>query len=140
MLRLGTTFFGPFVLVPAAMAASTAAFGLHVGRVHRVFAVLVACLVVSLPVVLEATGVIAASYRFTREGMLLLPQALELPATATLCVLTSSSLGVIITGAIAGGRVRDALAAAERRLHLQSWHVRQFLPDQAGARQSPRAL
>lgn len=45
--------------------------------------------------------------------------------------LTVASLLTIITPVVIAGRVRDTLAALERRLVVRSWHLQQLLPDPA---------
>jgi serine/threonine-protein kinase len=58
-----------------------------------------------------------------------------------LCLLLTSIAMVVIPGLLMG-RMRDALTAAERRLFLQAWQLRQLVPSGAqealSAQKEPR--
>ena len=52
------------------------------------------------------------------------------PYWPTSLVLLVSSVLLVLTPAVLVGRMRDALSAAERRLFMHSWHLRQLAPDE----------
>jgi eukaryotic-like serine/threonine-protein kinase len=120
-------FFGALVLVPALMAISAASVAMHVTRRSRS---LVAAFMVSVflvPLVLEWSGVIAPSYAGAEGVFQILPRAVELRPVSTMAFLTASSIALIVCSIFFFGSFREALLAAERRLHLQTWQLRQLL-------------
>jgi hypothetical protein len=54
-----------------------------------------------------------------------------------LCLLLTS-VSMVVLPALLMGRMRDALATAERRLVLQAWHLRQLVPGGAHGALSPK--
>jgi serine/threonine-protein kinase len=135
--------FGAFILVPGQAATNTMFFTMNADRRGRLVVILLGVLAVTLPFALELAGVIPPAYTFRDGLMRLMPRATELPAfQTTLCLLLTNVAMVIVPGLMIG-RLRDALAAAERRLFLQAWHLRQLVPHEArgalGAAPSSRA-
>jgi serine/threonine-protein kinase len=126
-------FFGPWLVTPSLVAINTAAFALHLGSGYRVGAIVVGCLAVVVPVLLDLGGLLAASHVFTDAGMLITPGVISFPRTAMVVLLTAIALGAVVTGGITVTRVRDALNATERRLYLYTWHMRELLPASGGA-------
>ncbi|MFO0626435.1 MAG: serine/threonine-protein kinase [Polyangiales bacterium] len=127
-----SAWMGPFVLVPTA-AASLLMFGVVYGRAkERAAMIAVSVLAVTGPLVLEALGVVGASYRFVPEGVLLVPRSLSLPPFRTTVALLWSCLGFVCFPALLLGRLREDLARAERRIALQAWQLRQLSDDPPG--------
>jgi hypothetical protein len=88
-------------------------------------------LLLIVPVLLELTGIVAPSFAFHDGVMSILPRMVELPRTATVLLLTASSVGLVLVASLLVGRNVAALADAERRLHAQAWHLQQFVPREA---------
>ena len=131
------TFFGVFVLVPAMVAANTTAYAAYLRKAYRLPAMLLGCLALIVPIVLELTGLHGA-YSFSEGAMTLLPHALELPKTPVLLFLSLASVAAVITGCLTVSGIRDALDDAERRLNLYAWHLREFVPQSARSATDPR--
>jgi hypothetical protein len=119
------------VLVPALAAVNTVGFLLHTPKSWRWVTVAAGVATVLTPIVLEALGVFAKTTTFHDGALVITSSAARLPETATLVVLLVSIVALVVMPAIFVGRVRDALAKAEERLQLHSWHLRQLVPDQA---------
>jgi hypothetical protein len=127
-------FYGPLIFLPPIIVSNTLSFAVHLDRGYRRLAVLVGCLALAVPAVLEIVGLVEPSYRFVDGAMILRAQTLELPAMPTLLVLTAGGVASLLTGAFVVGGVRDTLREAEERLYLYAWHLREFVPQ--GARPS----
>jgi hypothetical protein len=128
---VGAGFLGPLVLMPAAIAVNATAFAVFAQRRRRLLIGAMACLAVVVPLGLELAGVVPPSLRFADGAMVVVPRALELPATPTLVFLTVTSLSAVLLGCYVVGHIRDSLAAAEQRLYLYTWHVRELVPPAA---------
>jgi serine/threonine protein kinase len=122
------TLYGPLVLTPGMIAVNGTAYALTVGKRARMLTLGVATLAVLVPLLLELGGAIAPSYALDSHGMTILPRALGLHHPPALVLLAIASLGMIATGIVAVGRIRDALDRAERQLESYNWHFRQLLP------------
>ncbi len=130
--------YGPLVLTPGIVAVNCTAYAITVDARQRRLTMVVGLLAVLVPLGLELSGVLSASYQLSSTGMTIIPRALALNGMPALVLLTIASLGMIITGTFAVGRVRDALDRAERRLEVYNWHFQQLLPEHADASASPR--
>ena len=83
---------------------------------------------IALPFVLEMTGVVPRAYAMEGGQFLVLPRATGFPALQTMLFLFVTSVAMVVIPGVMMGRMRDALTAAERRLLLQAWHLRQLVP------------
>ena len=123
--------FGPFVIVPAFAVASTMVFTSHLEGRLQLVVIGLGCAGVALPAVGEWLGVLPASYLFEDGQLAIVPQLAHLPPVATLATLLFSSLAMIIGASFLIMLGRRALIDAERRLMLQTWTLRQLVPDEA---------
>ncbi|MEM9463511.1 MAG: serine/threonine-protein kinase [Myxococcota bacterium] len=123
------SLYGPLVLTPGAVAVNCTAYALTGTRRLRRVTLVVGLLAVLVPLGLELGGLVSPSLSLGNGGMTLLPRALRLDGAPAVVLLTVASIGTILTGTFAVGRVRDALIAAERRLEVYSWHFQQLLPE-----------
>jgi hypothetical protein len=126
-----SALFGPFVLVPGLVATNTMFFAMNADRPARRVVIAMGVLAIALPFFLEIAGVVPEAYAF-QDGLLqVLPRATNFPKLQTMFCLLFTSLAMVIIPGISMGRMRDALTAAERRLFLQAWHLRQLVPTSA---------
>jgi serine/threonine-protein kinase len=130
-IGLYSTVLGPFILVPGLIGTNTLFFSLHADKYARRVIASVGALAMLAPLALEWAGALSPAYAFAHGAVTILPRMTYLPANQTLLVMASTSLALVVTPAVLGGRVRDALASAERRLFLYAWHLRQLVPDEA---------
>ena len=128
-LLCSTRFLGPLVFVPAILAVNTFAFALTEAPRRRAAFVCVSTLVMVVPFTLEQLGVWTASYSFGDSGMIVLANAVEIPAGATLAALFVSSVAVVIVSSFWAGAGRDLLTEAETRVAVQNWQLRQLVPE-----------
>ncbi|MFT3773771.1 MAG: serine/threonine-protein kinase [Minicystis sp.] len=123
--------FGPFVLVPGQAATNTMFFAMSADKRGRMVVILLGVLAITIPFALEMAGVLPPAYTFHAGLWQVMPRATELPAVQTTLCLLLTSVAMVIVPALMVGRMRDALAAAERRQFLQAWHLRQLVPNEA---------
>lgn len=122
--------FGPFIHVPAIISMNGTAYAqIFTGR-QRWLALGVGALAIVLPVLLEVAGVLPAAYAFDELGMRVLPRAIELERTPVLTMLAVFSVAGMLGAALAVGRVRDEVIAAEQKLHTWSWQIQQLVPEE----------
>ncbi|MCC7542920.1 MAG: serine/threonine protein kinase, partial [Deltaproteobacteria bacterium] len=129
-----STIAGPFIVVPAVVTASTLIFSVSNGRAYRGAIIAVGCLAFLAPFALEALGVLAPAATFGPSGMTIVARMTELPPTRTTLVLVVMTLGTIVTSGLAVAPFRDELDDAQRQIRLQSWQLRQLVPDDTIAR------
>lgn len=127
-----TLLFGPLMILPALAASVSLSLVLtSAHRGGRRLAVMAGWGAILVPLALQLLGVLPNPYVFENGAIVIRPNALNFPETPTLIFLTVSSLASLGTAAIFVSRVRDALNAAQRRLVLQSWQLRQLMPKDA---------
>jgi serine/threonine-protein kinase len=119
---------GPFGVTPIL------AMGLGVGltvfpRSQPVWTSIVAAwAAVFVPVALELLGALAPSYEMLGDRVCVASHAVLFPTVPTLvhmCVVTALVIAAVCAYT---GRMRDRLVAAEERLRIQAWQLRQILP------------
>lgn len=137
-ISLMSALFGPFILVPGLVATNTMFFAMSADARARRVVLAAGALTITVPFLLEATGVVPPSYTFEAGVLHVLPRATELPALQTILCLFMTSLAMVLLPGLLMGRMRDALTTAERRLVVQSWHLRQLVPGGGGSSISPK--
>ena len=130
---LGTRMFGPFIVTPSLVAMTGLFFAMHPDRRLRITGITAGCLAMLIPVALEWTGILSPSYRFENGMLLVMPSMFTFSPRLTLGFLFITSLAVMLSSSVFLGFVRDALITAERRQHLQTWNLRQLIPDELPA-------
>ena len=97
----------------------------------RTASVVLAVLAILVPWGLETAGVIEPSYSF-EDGALVVRSHLSpsLPPGPTTALLLLTSLGLVLLPVLFVGQSGRSLAAAERRLALHAWHMRQLVTDE----------
>jgi len=132
-LALGVSagLYGPFTLLPVVAAVNTIAFVMTAARSRRTPSIVLGCLAIAVPTVLERLDVVPRSMLFKDGALVLVPRIVELPETGTLLFLLLANLAVIVTASLLVARFRDALVATERQLQFQAWQLRQLVPEDA---------
>jgi serine/threonine-protein kinase len=126
-----TSLFGPFILVPGLAATNTLFQTMHADRSTRRIMLTLGLVAVVLPALLEVFGITTRSYDIAIDGIFVHPRMASFSTWPTSLVLFVSSVLVVLTPTLLVGGLRDALASAERRLFLHSWHLKQLVPDEA---------
>ena len=118
------------------IVANTVAFAIHTSGPGRIMTILTGSAAVALPWLAEQLGWWSPSYRFTGDEMVIVQQAVALNERMSLLLFVASLVAVVATTVIVT-RIRDALASAERQLHLYAWHLREFVPEAARGSTDP---
>jgi eukaryotic-like serine/threonine-protein kinase len=130
--------FGAYVFLPTVMVGMVVSISQSPYKKHRMIAVTLGCLAVAVPAMLEWQGLIPTATVFVDGAITVVPHMTEFPPLATRVVLLAASLGLIITPMLFIGQVRDTLTAAELRIQVQAWHLRQLVSTHPSA-SSPAA-
>src|SRR5262249_30981126 len=130
--------FGPLFFSTALLAVFTFGYSMaHDGR-YRTLILSTGVIGLLLPIVAERLEIVPRSYAFHVGGaldgaMTILPHAVNLSEVPTLCALTIANLFIIAGPARMVGALQRERRDADQRSILQSWHLRQLLPDEASA-------
>jgi serine/threonine protein kinase len=120
--------FGPFLLVPALATVVVIALMNNPDRSRRWAVLSVGCVGLLLPLLLEWLGVLPPSYSLHDGVLTILPRWIELSPRGTIPALLVGNLVILLCAAAVMAKFRDGLTAAERRLYVQAWQLRQLLP------------
>ena len=120
---------GPLVLVPGFAATNAMMFALSGGPRVRTVAITLSIASFALPMAASALGLDATYYASaSATAITITSPASRLPLAGTLLFMLGAFGALTITPALLAGRLHDRLAAAERRVFLQAFHLRQLLP------------
>ena len=125
--------FGALVYAPSLCAANVVVFAAGVEPRFRYLSMVLGVLALAAPIVLEALGVVPASWVFTEAGITILPRVIRFPGVPTMALLGAASVGTVLFPALLVGAERDARAKAERELLVRSHTLAEFVPAEAKA-------
>jgi serine/threonine-protein kinase len=134
---LTSALFGPYVIVPSMAAIGSMLLHLAPDRSRRVVVVVLNCFAIAVPAGLQWIGVLPSSYVFEHGALTIEPLMLYFPPIPTHVFLLVSNVALVITGCAMMARFRNTLTAAEERLHVQAWQLRQLVPEQARPASAP---
>jgi serine/threonine-protein kinase len=128
-LALGslTTLFGPLIATPTVLAVNALVFLVSNERGLRRVILALGAVGVVLPLALEVSGLVPASFRFDHGTLVLLPRALPFEPTSLL-VLAIVFVATIVLGSVTLGPFRDDLDRALLESRVLAWQLRQFVP------------
>ncbi len=132
-MAMTTVILGPLLLMPALIAANTAGYALALDRRGRGVTLLFGLLAMTIPFALELAGLVAPSYQFTGDAVVVRAYALEFIRAPTTAFLGLTNLALLLVTVLPAGRLRDALRTAEERQHVMAWHFKQLAPELSGA-------
>jgi hypothetical protein len=124
----GALVVGPLLVIPSFAASSLAVVLAQPARYPSSLSIVPHSLAVFGPLALEWLGVLPSTYHVTGGAFVLAPWAVSLtPATGIAIVVGSLvvQLAMVSALAIAQRRTQDD---QQDRLHAQSWHLQQLLP------------
>lgn len=125
---------GPLILVPGYAAAQVIILSMARIGAYRYAVLAMGILSVAIPVALEYTGWITPAYEFLESGGLhVRPRFVELPPLALPLGAAAAVITALVGPAIVGFRQGDVLGNMRRQVHLQSWMLRQLVPDTTAA-------
>jgi eukaryotic-like serine/threonine-protein kinase len=125
--------FGPFIMLPSIAVVNTICFMMSHDRTRRAAILVCGVLSLILPLILEMAGFFPHAYEFRDDGIVVVSHALHFPPIPTRAFILAANLAVIIGAALLIARMRDILTAKERQLYVQTWQLRQLVPDEASA-------
>jgi hypothetical protein len=132
-----TAGFGPYVIVPTLAAIGAMLNQMPPNRVGRGRIIALYCAGFVIPAALQWSGVLAPSYLFEHGNMVIQPGMLSFTPIPTHAFFIASSLGLIFTSSVILARFRDTLSEIEQRLHVQTWQLRQLVPEEARPASAP---
>jgi hypothetical protein len=128
---------GPLFFTPLLVSIFTFSFSMTHSWRFRMLVIGTGCMAIVGPLVLELLGLIPRSYLFENGRMIVVPQGVLLPETATLCALTLGTIFLIVAPSVIMGRVQMSLRNAETRSAMQAWNLRHLLPAEARPKSVP---
>ena len=137
MMLAGMTLsrlFGPLILMPSLLATSAVVYQAHPDRGLRRMGLVGSVCAIVLPVLLELSGVLPASYAFEHGTLVVLPQLTELPRVATLVFLGLTNVAIAVVPSLYVAQLRNELAETQRREQLQGWNFRRLGRDLIAAK------
>jgi len=121
-------FFGPFLLVPSIATVITVLFSMNHRGLFRAAIIAVAVAGVLLPAVLEWMSILPPSMAFEGDRLVLLPRFVHFPKIASLILLTTVNVAVVVMAALSMAPLRRELDEAQKRIRLTAWQLRQMVP------------
>jgi serine/threonine-protein kinase len=132
-LTLGSLFSmdGPLTLLPVTTAVCAAGFAAVSSRGQRPFIIALGMLTVAFPLLGSWFGLLPESFRYVKDGLLLLPMEEEFDPLGSTLIYAGTYAFAVVLACVVVGSVRDTVGALSRRSALQSWNLRQMLPPEA---------
>jgi hypothetical protein len=90
-----------------------------------------------VPLGLELTGAIPATWRFIEGGMLTTGYAIRINGPSALATVVLASTATVVLAGIQSAKLARANRDAQHRLVIQAWHLRQLLPAGPGPGRAP---
>jgi serine/threonine-protein kinase len=138
IVALSSTWLGPFVLTPIAACATAVMFVIHGSRRERPWFLAVWTAAALAPFAVELAGTFPPAASFVNGDLVLHARSISLPFGPTMAALAYTSVSFIVLLCLFVGKLRDAQRAAERKLFVQAWHLRQLFPGALGVAPSLR--
>ena len=126
--------FGALIMVPSLAASVAIPFGYHASRRERLLVVVPAALAtVAVPMILEMIGILDPTYVTNAAGeIMIVSHVADLSSGLSIPSMLLASVSGLAIALVLIGQMADRLRAARRRLLVQRWQLRQFLPDEPG--------
>jgi serine/threonine protein kinase len=121
------TISGPLVAAPVYATLVTLIFMLLVERRH-VLTFLIGGASVMVPLVVEWLGLVKPSLTFDGTQMCIVPTMIHFRPGPSILLLTLFSMSGVAIAGLMGASMRRMLTAAERRLAVHAWQLRQLVP------------
>lgn len=134
-----SSFFGPFVLVPAALVANTMVYALAPDRARGQALVAIVCAALVILVVAPYTGLFPSSYSFEEGAVRILPRTIAFDPLWTPVLLLVTHVALLALAARIFVRLGASLRASTERTHLLTWQLQQIVPDEARQVGAPSA-
>lgn len=129
--------WGPLLVMPALLVMFAYGYASAPWPNYRLGVLVTAVAVQLAAVLLEFASAWPRSYRFEGGAMIILPRAVTHSEVSTTVCLTIFALFMLVVPLRMVGRIQTFLRDAEQRALLQSWQLRQLVPE--GPRAAPPA-
>jgi eukaryotic-like serine/threonine-protein kinase len=116
--------YGPLIMMPTFVAIHSIVAQAHPHRDVRRVSAAMSLVAMVVPVLLELTGWLPASYVFAADRWIVVPHLLALPRLGTLVLLVVVDVCVMLVPTMFIARMRADLTDAQTRLHVRAWHFR----------------
>jgi hypothetical protein len=124
--------FGPYILLPQLALIYAMMFVLiPPDRARRGLVLTMSILTMLVPASLAWTGLLPRTYDLHEDALVVRAAMLHFPPAPTEFFLVLTNLSALVTACLMTASVRDALTAAQERLHVQAWQLRQMIPREA---------
>jgi serine/threonine protein kinase len=124
---------GPFLVLPAMAAVNTTVFVFFLDRRYWSLAIGLGLATVTVPILGSHLEFLPKAFEFTERGLLILPQAMNLPAMGTMIFLACSSAGTLLISSLVVASARTKYDRLEQHRAVQAWNLRQFVPPEGVA-------
>jgi len=129
LMALVTRIAGPLYFAPLGIAVTTGMF-MFSSRNHRAAIIGMGLAAMTIPMVLEALGVIAPSYTFEGDRMIIHANMLAFPPLASTVMFWATNAMLIVAAGLASARAYAEVSETRRRLAISSWQYEQVLVDE----------
>lgn len=129
---------GPLLFMTVPLTVHTVVHAISAQAALRRFVLLTSCGLLFGMVALERFGVLARSYHFAGDTLVISSNLVHLSPALTLVLLLSISVLYLLLPALALSRLPDHLAEAERRLAVHAWQLRQLIPEPSSSSAASR--
>jgi len=129
LLALMERMAGPFTFVPALACVVTMSVMAYPVFIERSWVLIVTMLAsFSLPLVLEARGLLPTTWDLREGGLFSHGEALVISGTPTLVLVIGATLATVTIAGIHAAALGRSNRRAQQQLVMQAWHLRQLLP------------
>jgi hypothetical protein len=118
----------PLVVVPVMALCFGVGLTLFPRKTHVILAILAATVCTVAPFALEWTGIVSPTFHTTGDTIVIHARLADLPKVPFLAWFFVATLLPLAATCFYLAHVRDRLTAAEERIRLQAWQLRQILP------------
>jgi serine/threonine-protein kinase len=122
--------YGALVLVPTLATANTLVMNIGALRSLRWVPLASGCAAILVPALLEWAGILPRAYVFRDGNWLIQAVATEFRYAPLMMLIVT--LTALVAPALFVWRLDQRVVDASRRLHVQLWHLAQFLPGRRG--------
>jgi serine/threonine-protein kinase len=123
--------FGPLLFMPTLLTAFTLGYCMTYRSSFRAAVTVTGAVAVLASFGAELAGLVPPSYAFRDGAMIILPRSVTLSPLPTLIALLVSSVFMVIVPGMLMARLQDTLQQAEQRAFLQTFRLKNLLPDEA---------
>jgi serine/threonine-protein kinase len=131
-IACSAALLGPYFLLPQfALIYAMMFILIPPDRARRGLVVAMSLLTMLVPAALGWTGVLPRPYELHQDAVTVRAWMLHFPPAPTELFLVLTNVVALLTACLMTSNVREALTAAQERLHVQAWQLRQMLPREA---------